>query len=96
MFRKRHPATGARPGTLVIGHDALSTQVSVVQYNRDGVRDIDDHEIGSTQGLLKDNAVTWIKVQGLGDEAVLREIGEQFQVHPLLLEDIVNLSLIHI
>ncbi|MBC8290640.1 MAG: magnesium/cobalt transporter CorA [Planctomycetes bacterium] len=90
MFRKRHPETGARPGTLVIGQDAMPTVVSVVQYDRDSVRDIDDHEIESTQGLLGDDVVTWIKVQGLGDEETLREIGKQFQIHPLLLEDIVN------
>ena len=32
----------------------------------------------------------WIDVQGLGDEAVLRRIGAIFDVHPLALEDAVN------
>jgi magnesium transporter len=34
--------------------------------------------------------VQWIDVQGLGDEKVLRRVGEIFGLHPLALEDAVN------
>ena len=34
--------------------------------------------------------VTWIDVQGLGDEPLLRRIGEIFGIHPLALADVVN------
>jgi magnesium transporter len=34
--------------------------------------------------------VTWLDVQGLGDETLLRRIGEAFDIHPLALEDLVN------
>jgi len=36
------------------------------------------------------DSVTWVKVQGLGDEKTLRRIGEIFQIHPLALADAVN------
>jgi len=39
---------------------------------------------------LPTDAVTWVDVQGLGGEAVLRQLGETFAVHPLALEDVVN------
>lgn len=90
MFHKRHPETGARPGTLVISQDALPTRYSAVQYDRDGVRDFNEIEIEALHDLIRDGSVTWIKVQGLGDEAGLRNIARQFDIHPLLLEDIVN------
>ena len=35
--------------------------------------------------------ITWIDVQGFGDETVVRRIGEIFSIHPLALEDIVNM-----
>jgi magnesium transporter len=35
--------------------------------------------------------VTWIDIQGLGDEAVLRRVGDIFGLHPLILEDAVNI-----
>ena len=33
----------------------------------------------------------WVNVQGLGDEALLRELAEIFTIHPLALEDVANL-----
>ncbi|MBA2543547.1 MAG: magnesium/cobalt transporter CorA, partial [Deltaproteobacteria bacterium] len=40
--------------------------------------------------LLTDHRTVWIDVQGIGDEAMLRELGELFSIHPLALEDVVN------
>jgi exodeoxyribonuclease VII small subunit len=34
--------------------------------------------------------LTWIDIQGLGDEPLLRRVGEIFALHPLALEDLVN------
>lgn len=36
--------------------------------------------------------VVWINVDGLGDETVLRRLGEVFKLHRLALEDVVNLG----
>jgi magnesium transporter len=36
------------------------------------------------------DGVSWIDVQGLGDEETLRAIAEIFQIHPLALEDVVH------
>lgn len=33
---------------------------------------------------------TWIDVQGLHDEHVIRQVGDTFGIHPLLLEDVMN------
>lgn len=40
--------------------------------------------------LLTQNTIVWINVDGLGDTAVIRAIGDIFKVHPLALEDVVN------
>jgi len=34
--------------------------------------------------------VSWVDVQGLGDETTLRQIAELFEIHPLALEDVVH------
>jgi magnesium transporter len=90
MFRKRHPPAGARPGTLVINAHAQKPTVRVIQYTPDQVR---EHEVADTdqlRELLQDGAVTWIDVQGLGDEKIMRSLGDIFGLHPLALEDVVN------
>jgi magnesium transporter len=35
--------------------------------------------------------MNWINIEGLGDEALLRSVAQQFGVHPLAVEDIVNI-----
>ena len=44
----------------------------------------------SSRATSSTDTVTWIEVEGLGDERALRRIGEIFQIHPLALADAVN------
>jgi magnesium transporter len=90
VFHKTHPPIGSRPGTLAIPAGSPPPRIRVLAYDAAGVREI---EIGDVEELAAHPAaegVCWIDVQGLGDEAVLRRIGTIFDVHPLALEDAVN------
>lgn len=92
VFAKRKPAVGARPGTLVIPDASPAPRVRTIRFNGDGVED-STVESGNTDNLasaLDETFVTWIDVQGLGDHSLLQKFGEIFKLHPLLLEDIVN------
>jgi len=91
MFRKRHPHVGASPGTLVIAEGAPPPKIHVVSFNADDVREEDVDDPGSLRQALDENTVTWIDVQGFGDEAKIRKIGELFSLHPLAIEDIINM-----
>jgi len=88
-FRKSHPPIGARPGTLAIPPDSPPPQIRLVAYDAQGVeeRDVGDVE---TLAALPGDRIIWVDVRGLGDETVLRRIGELFAIHPLALEDAVN------
>jgi magnesium transporter len=88
-FRKSHPPVGSRPGTLAIPADSPPPKIRLVCYDANGIeeRDVDDVE---TLAGLREDRVSWVDVRGLGDEATLRRIGELFAIHPLALEDAVN------
>lgn len=90
-FRKRRPPVGAQPGTLVTSADAEKPRIHVITY---GPTDVTERTVTDPETLrdcLAGDHVSWIDVQGLGDEAVLRQIGEVFGLHPLALEDAVNI-----
>jgi magnesium transporter len=90
LFRKQHPHVGARPGTLVIAHDALPSRVRLVQYDRERV-DVEELDaIAQLSDRTSDGGITWIDVQGLGDEQTLHELAGLFHIHPLAMEDMVN------
>ncbi|HUU84175.1 MAG TPA: magnesium/cobalt transporter CorA [Phycisphaerae bacterium] len=90
MFRKRHPPVGSRPGTLVINSHAQKTAIRVMQYTTEGVKEQEISEVAQLREYLAQEAVVWIDVQGLGDEKTLRSVGDVFGLHPLVLEDVVN------
>lgn len=84
--------TGLPPGTLIYVGDKKEhdIRIRVIDYNR-GLLDekviTDIHEIGS---FKKAETVSWINVDGVHDVDLIRRIGEEYGLHPLLLEDIVN------
>ena len=90
VFNKRHPPVGARPGTLVIAEDAPPPKVRVIHYTRDDVREEEVTDIEQLREALSEDSVTWVDVQGFGDEDVIRRIGEIFSLQSLAIEDVVN------
>ena len=90
MFRKRHTPVGARPGTLMINSHAERPVIRVMKYRPEHLEEHDIATVAELADRLEDSAVCWIDVQGLGDETVLREFAELFSIHPLALEDVVN------
>jgi magnesium transporter len=90
IFSKRHPHIGASPGTLVISDESPPPRIRLMSYAEGR---LEEHEIDDLEHLHKahdDETISWIDVQGFGDQSAIRTIGEVFQLHPLLLEDLVN------
>jgi magnesium transporter len=93
-FRKSAPPPGSRPGTLAIPPGSPAPALHLFVYDVDSLeeRPVTDVE---TLAAERDAAAQagrklWLDVRGLGDERVLRRIGEIFGIHPLALEDAVN------
>lgn len=91
IFKKRHPGIGARPGTLMISDDALKPKVQMVRFNQTNVQEKEIDDVEQLAEPFSDGTVTWVHVQGFGDEQLIRRIGDIFAIHPLALEDIVNM-----
>jgi magnesium transporter len=90
LFRKGHPPIGARPGTLVIPANAPRPSIDIIHYGPDEHRALQGASLADIAPLLKDGTVTWIDVEGTGDEGLLRQVGDLFRIHPLALEDVAN------
>ncbi len=89
-FRKRTPPPGARPGEMAIPPGASPPRIHVIDYSPDAVTERDVTDVAALASYRASQTVTWIDVQGIGDEATLRRIGEIFAIHPLALADVVN------
>jgi len=90
LFSKKHTKVGARPGTLMIAAEAQQPRIRIIRFTPE---EHFDHVVESVEAIADEVAkpgVVWIDVQGLGDESVIRAIGELFSIHMLALEDVVN------
>lgn len=81
---------GSTPGTLSIEEDAPAPVIVLIDYNpKESTRvQLDSPE--ACAPYLDSESISWVDVQGLGSEIVLRRLGNVFSLHPLVLEDVVN------
>ncbi len=90
--RRRSRKAGLPPGTLVPVGEARSGPISLTltQFNADTHQEHSIHNIEDIPSLHNDNVVSWLNVSGIHDLGLIEKIGTAFQLHPLVLEDIVN------
>ena len=89
-FKKKHTKVGARPGTLVIPDDAPPPKITSTHYSANEHRTTSVDSVDELTEAFNENEVTWIDIQGFGDRSIMRKLGTMFNLHPLLLEDVVN------
>ena len=90
LFDYYYHAPGSAPGTLSIEPDAYPTEINIFDYTPDRINHFQGLTPQEIVPYLDTESVSWIDIQGLGDEKILREIGEIFHLPLLVLEDIVN------
>jgi len=83
-------APGSEPGTLWIEADARPSELNAIAYTKQNAEVHANLAPEDCRSLLESPAIAWVDVRGLGSEDVLRQLGSIFELHPLLLEDVVN------
>jgi magnesium transporter len=81
---------GAMPGTLRIEADAPAPSLVLIDYGEEHAMRLQLETPEASIPYLDTASVSWLDVQGLGDEDILRRLGQVFRLHPIVLEDIVN------
>ncbi len=64
--------------------------MTAIGYGASGVFEKKAPTVEEIAALRRGSAVVWVDVTGVGDVAVLRALGEEFGLHRLALEDVVN------
>ncbi len=88
----RRTPPGAAPGSVVVDPRFPKPTIRVISYGPEAIVEKENVEIAKLSSYLGKNAVVWIDVAGLGDEAALKKIAETFSLHPLALEDVAHVD----
>jgi len=89
LFGRTRPV-GAPPGALSIDEALPEPRIHILAQGPDGVVDEDVDDLDDLLDRIGSLRLSWIDVQGLGDQAVLEEIAQRFHIHRLALSDIVH------
>ena len=92
LFRKTSKKPGLSPGTLVhIGEKKVEeVKISMIDYDETRIQERDVASIEECLRFKEKPTVTWVNVTGIHDVKIIEEFGKAFNIHPLLLEDIVH------
>lgn len=88
--KKRRSMPGTAPGTLVVDPDSPRPMLRLMAYGPDRLLEREIAHPRELRDVLDAWPVCWVNVDGLGDAATLADIAETFHLHPLAMEDVVN------
>jgi magnesium transporter len=85
---------GMSPGSLIFTGEQKSEEViiSLFDYSSGGFIEKNISDLNELEEYKNNSNITWINIVGLHDINVLEKIGNIFDIHPLVLEDILNVS----
>lgn len=92
FIEKISKKVGTPPGTIVHAGEKKVAKVSITIIDYDEVRFLEKEakKIEECFPFKEKPTVTWININGIHDVELIEKIGKHFNIHPLVLEDIVN------
>jgi magnesium transporter len=92
LMKKHSKAKGLRPGTIVfIGDKKLEkTQIRIIDYDEENLEEKRVDSVEECFPFKEKPTITWINIDGLHEVEIIEKIGQHFNIHPLILEDIAN------
>jgi magnesium transporter len=83
---------GAEPGTLsYIGIERdLDVSITLIQYDEESHQTYTDTDIDRIFANISRSKNNWINVDGVFDKDMIQKIGDFYDFHPLVMEDIMN------
>ena len=88
MYAKLNKKPGLPPGSLVYtGEKDIETKITFIEYDKDNFK---QESITECPEFKSNDTIKWIKINGFSNIENLKDISRCFNLHPLVLEDILN------
>jgi magnesium transporter len=92
IIKNRSIKQGLDPGSLIhVGRKKIEQcKINLIKYNKDEFIEKEISKQENFKKLIKQKSTVWINIDGLHDIEVIEKVGKEFNIHPLVLEDILN------
>ncbi|MGV3523439.1 MAG: magnesium/cobalt transporter CorA [Candidatus Sericytochromatia bacterium] len=88
MHRRTQP--GAVPGQLTPDPNSPAPSYQIFSYGEGGCSENREATLEDLIQAQGNREMTWLNIEGLGDVAAIQAIGKAYHLHPLALEDVIN------
>ena len=92
FLKQKEALVGSIPGEpIFIGKRKMDKiNMHVIDYNEKFINEIDPSGMEDIAQLKETSTVSWININGLHDTEAIKSLAKNFELHPLVVEDIVN------
>ncbi len=92
FIKEYQKKVGLPPGTLIhIGHKKTDkSKISLITYNAENFEEKAIDTIEESYIKKDNNYINWIDIDGIHQTDLIESVGKHFNIHPLVLADIVN------
>lgn len=93
-LRKRAQKKGHAPGTPIFTGEVKTDKpiITVINYSKESFNEIVGDHLEKCMAAVKEEGVNWVNVEGLHDVEMITHLGQYFKIHPLTIEDILNVE----
>lgn len=93
-YTKTREKIGLAPGTLVYTgeHTDEPVHIQVIDYTKNNYEEKKLRSVSDLKKYMGAKSVTWINITGIHKTKIVEEVGALFGIHPLILEDVVNVN----
>jgi len=90
--KKTSAKVGLPPGSIFhVGEQKIEkVKITLTEYDEKKLETCEINSVEEIDPYTDTPQVTWVNVCGLHDTEMIKQIGEKFNIHPLVLEDILN------
>src|SRR4249920_2754306 len=95
LFKPKKKTPGLPPGTPVYTGDTNLKEkvfVNLIDYKGNLVYEKEITDPAECKVFTEKDTISWIDVEGIHDEAIVQKISESINLHPLVVEDILNVD----
>ena len=92
LIKKSSKKIGLPPGTLVhVGEKKMEkARIRIIDYDEKNLQEKEANTIEECFQFKDAPTVTWVNIDGLHEIDIVEKIGKHFDIHPLVLEDILH------
>jgi magnesium transporter len=90
--KKTSAKVGLPPGSIIhVGEQKIEkVKITLTEFDENNIEICEINSVEEIDPYTDTPQVTWVNVSGLHDTEHIKQIGEKFNIHPLVLEDILN------